>query len=119
MGPQSATKELRVLVSAPYGRDAEKIAAQLTDIHEVVVCADLQTVSALLDDDVGAILLTEEALAAGLSGLKEALSLQPSWSDIPFVLLTAKRSRGDPTSLVRPRYEQRRSGETAWKGIPS
>jgi len=96
MGHKSATKGLRVLVSAPYGRDAEKIAAQLTDIYEVVVCPDLMTVSALLNDDVSAILLTEEALTAGLSTLKESLTLQPSWSDIPFVLLTAKRSGRTP-----------------------
>ena len=97
MGHRSASEGYRVLVSAPFGRDAEKIAAQLRmDKYDVVVCPDLNAISSRLDEQVGAIVLTEEALSAGLPSLKEALALQPTWSDIPFVLLTAQRSGRTP-----------------------
>ena len=83
----------RVLVCAPFGQDGpgllemlerEGIAAELRP--------DLPALAAALDQDVGAVLLTEEALAGGLEALQQHLARQPPWSDLPFVLLTAPAS---------------------------
>ncbi|RYG98281.1 MAG: sensor histidine kinase, partial [Alphaproteobacteria bacterium] len=45
-----------------------------------------------LDDNVGAVLMTEEALLqADWSALTAAVASQPSWSSYPFVLLVSQR----------------------------
>jgi len=87
----------RILVSAPYGRDGETAAMLLgKEGYDVVVCLDIAEVSALIDERVGAILLTEEALVKDAETLKAALEEQPSWSDVPFVLLAAPRTSRTP-----------------------
>ncbi|MBX3480013.1 MAG: response regulator [Caulobacter sp.] len=93
MAHRSASEGFRVLVSAPYGRDAESVAELLrAEGYNVTICRGLPAIADSIDDDLGVILLTEEALASDLSPLKAALAAQPSWSDVPFVLLTAQRS---------------------------
>ncbi|WP_244644653.1 hybrid sensor histidine kinase/response regulator [Azorhizobium oxalatiphilum] len=46
-----------------------------------------------IDDSTGAILVTEEALSTDLGALNRALEGQPSWSDVPFVLLAGRQPR--------------------------
>jgi PAS domain S-box-containing protein len=83
----------RVLVSAPFGRDGDTLAALLREQQfEVAVCRDLKELSSEICDDIGVILLTEETLSGDLTPLKDALAKQPTWSDVPFVLLAAPRS---------------------------
>ncbi|WP_244490423.1 hybrid sensor histidine kinase/response regulator [Rhizobium sp. Root708] len=87
----------RILVNAPFGRDADSVASLLREQnYSVVVCRDLIEVASLINDEIGAVLLTEEALIEHVDALKTALELQPSWSDVPFVLLAAPRSSRMP-----------------------
>ena len=79
----------RVLILAPRGRDAF-VAADLmrrADIPAQVV-PDLPRLAAELSRGVAAVLITEEALAAAdRSALSAWVAAQPTWSDLPFVLL--------------------------------
>ncbi|WP_052730161.1 hybrid sensor histidine kinase/response regulator [Sphingomonas sp. SRS2] len=59
--------------------------------YDASVCPDLATVAAALDDQVGAVVLTEEALGHDQRRLRAALDAQPTWSDLPFVVLAARR----------------------------
>ncbi len=80
----------RVLILAPRGRDAA-IAADLLDRNAIVatICDDQAALLRHLDVAAGAVLLTEEALTAEDStALTAWVSAQPSWADIPFVVLT-------------------------------
>ena len=82
----------QVLVAAPFGRDAESIAKLLgANGHDARLCAGLDEIAAMIDDPVGAVVLTEEALRANGQRLRDALDAQPAWSDLPFVLLAARR----------------------------
>ncbi|QQC66858.1 ATP-binding protein [Paraburkholderia ginsengisoli] len=85
--------EQRVLILAPFGRDAEVIAEVLhKDERVCVACRDADTLTAALDVGAGAALIAEEALAGGhASRLFAWLEKQPAWSDFPFILLAASR----------------------------
>lgn len=90
-----------ILVCAPYGRDADSAASLLRERdYDVIVCGDIAEVAGRIEDNVGAVLLTEEALANGAETLKVALGSQPSWSDIPFVLLAAQRIGRTPNARL-------------------
>ncbi len=86
-----------VHIVAPFGRDAHSIASVLnaaglrTTIHD-----SLSGLVDALDGDVGAVVVTEEAVTKGAGVLLEPLSRQPSWSDIPFILLRSPRSKKRP-----------------------
>lgn len=85
--------ERRVLILAPFGRDADVIAEVLTrDTHECVLCADVKTLNEELDRGAGTALITEEALASGhTSQLFDWLEQQPAWSDFPVIVLAGMR----------------------------
>jgi PAS domain S-box-containing protein len=95
----------RILVCAPYGRDAASVSVLLeSEGYEVGICADVAGVGRAFDEDIGAILLTEESLRGDLTPLRRAFEAQPPWSDVPFVLLKAPRSprlAQDPDSPLR------------------
>ncbi|MCX7283168.1 MAG: GAF domain-containing protein, partial [Novosphingobium sp.] len=79
-----------VLILAPHGRDAA-IAAQLAERNgiDALVCENLSQLVERLAQSAGAVMLTEEALAIPDSHhLASWVAEQPSWSDIPFVVLT-------------------------------
>ncbi len=88
----------RVLLLAPSGRD-NQVARQALGEADLSVravesmaslCANL---GELDDPGIGAIVLAEEALAAGgLVRLSSLLSKQPTWSDLPILLLAAPSS---------------------------
>ncbi|MFC7054243.1 ATP-binding protein [Hansschlegelia quercus] len=83
----------KVLILAPYGRDAESAATLLSrEGHDTHVCVDLPSVATALDEGTGVVLVTEEALrdAAGVEALQQSLKAQPYWSDVPFILLTTR-----------------------------
>jgi PAS domain S-box-containing protein len=87
-----------ILVLAPRGRDAEVIESVLRRGNaESETCADLQSVSLRLDDDLGAVLVTEEALAGReVAALHRWCESQPAWSDLSFIVLTSKRVGNRP-----------------------
>src|SRR6476620_3143319 len=81
----------RVLIIAPVGRDAQGMAELLVGGgFEVQICGSLAECAAHIQSDAGALILTEEALELGsLSHLFEALAAQPSWSELPLIILTS------------------------------
>nr|WP_084621424.1 PAS domain-containing sensor histidine kinase [Luteibacter yeojuensis] len=53
-------------------------------------------------NEAGAVIVTEEALNGGLSQLSLALKAQAAWSDLPFVLLRARRPPGTTRRMELP-----------------
>ncbi|MDQ6799851.1 MAG: ATP-binding protein [Acidobacteriota bacterium] len=92
----------RILVAAPTGRDAELICAQLgANGLRAEKAANAVAVAEAIATGVGAIVLTEEALAAdGLSALSRALTQQPAWSEVPLILLTGEASQTSRSRTV-------------------
>ncbi len=79
----------RVLILAPRGRDAA-IAADLLARNAIVatICEDQSALLQDLNTAAGAVLLTEEALTSeDPTALTDWVAAQPSWADIPFVVL--------------------------------
>lgn len=88
--------EKRVLVLAPTRRDGDVTETFLRRAGiAVLLCPDLSCVCREIETGAAAILLTAEALdAAGIRELITLIENQPSWSDLPIVLL----SPGGPQS---------------------
>ncbi len=86
-----ATKllERRVLLKVPTRRDQEVTCQLLTHVGlECVVCSDLGTVVQELRLGVGVVLLTEEVIFdPDISLFLDSLERQPSWSDLPVILM--------------------------------
>jgi signal transduction histidine kinase len=85
----------RVVVLAPIGRDAFVVARTLAVVE--IGCVTSPTFIDLIDrmrEGAGALLVTEEALCPGAVELLAALAEQPSWSDVPIVLLLAADEDG-------------------------
>jgi signal transduction histidine kinase/CheY-like chemotaxis protein len=81
---------LRILIYAPVGKDAQ-IAGKVLAAADVesFICSDFHEVLRELDRGAGAILTVEEALATGaFRPLAQYVSQQPTWSDIPIVVMT-------------------------------
>ncbi|MEA3085176.1 MAG: hypothetical protein QOC89_2873 [Paraburkholderia sp.] len=85
--------EQRVLILAPFGRDADVIAEVLQkDARTCVACRNANVLAEALDAGAGSALIAEEALADGQAArLFDWLDQQPAWSDFPFILLAANR----------------------------
>ncbi|MBS0297593.1 MAG: response regulator [Proteobacteria bacterium] len=95
----------RVLIAAPYGRDAETLAGLLAQKDcQPEICADMEEVARRLDERAGLVLVAEEALIGDPAPLRHALGRQPIWSEIPFVLLAGRQgSRQQRADLARGR----------------
>jgi len=79
-----------LLVLTPTGRDADR-AAELMEREAIPyrVLRDGHALGAAIDETIGAVLVADEALAmSDLSDLRRQLDEQPTWSDLPFVVLT-------------------------------
>src|ERR1044071_8087947 len=88
----------RVLVLAPRGRDAQVALKLLTSQGRYATsCNSVPQLVQELNQGAGAALVAEEALhGCNLRPLCAWLAEQPPWSDLPFVLLAAKRSMRRP-----------------------
>ena len=91
------------LILAPLGRDAPVAAALLREAGtEAVICADLEHFSALLNDEIGCAVVTEEALRdADITRVAAWVRRQPEWSDFPFIVLTHRGHAADHNSGAR------------------
>jgi PAS domain S-box-containing protein len=112
----SPSLERRLLILAPTGRDAPLTRSLLAETGvRCTVCTDIQHLAQELGMGAGAILISEEALPneAQLYFLGERLSRQPTWSDLPILLLAhpgadsaavrqTVRALGNVTLLERP-----------------
>ncbi len=82
--------EKRLLVLAPTDKDGALTRSILSEAGiECVICPDLECVGRELEAGAGALLLAEEAIApAWHAPLLQTLREQPSWSDLPVLVLT-------------------------------
>jgi PAS domain S-box-containing protein len=78
------------LILAPYGRDAAIAQELLRSVGiDSVICSNLPDFEGALDEAACFAVVTEEALMpAELAAVAKRLDAQPSWSDLPFIVLT-------------------------------
>jgi PAS domain S-box-containing protein len=108
-------EEYRVILLPATRRDAEVVTALLK--REKLLpfsCENARSLASELDGGVGAILMTDDALAdPGIDQVLEALGRQPPWSDVPAIVLcgadqlpklagVAMRTLRNVTVLERP-----------------
>ena len=87
----SSSKDGRVLILAPTGRDAALASEALTVAGlRSIVCSDMETLCHEMVSDAAAALIASEALTPpALQCLSIALAQQPPWSDLPLIILTS------------------------------
>jgi len=96
------SRETRILLLAPTGNDAKLTVGFLEKAgFAVETCAGMGGVCEKLHEGCGAIVLAEETLGhQSLAELIAALTGQPSWSDLPIILITGG-SEADQRRLRR------------------
>ena len=89
-----------IAILAPAGRDGAVAGKILADAgFATQVCGDMTSLCATIARDVGVLLIAEEALAGpAREALLTALQVQPSWSDVPVVVLTGEGELSRPLS---------------------
>jgi PAS domain S-box-containing protein len=93
----------QALIVAPWQRDAESLARVLVqDGYKVFVYPDVTTLSDHINEETGVVILTHEALEHGMDALQRALKQQPTWSDVPFIVLRSAQSRGVTHTVPLP-----------------
>lgn len=110
-----AFDSLRVAILAPTGKDSALTAAVLQEAAiDSIVCSDVACVEDAIRHEAGCLLIAEEAIgASGHQRISEAIASQPTWSDLPVLLLTrygadsstvnaAIQAFGNVTLLERP-----------------
>jgi len=105
--PTASSRDERILILAPHGRDAEVICSVLAqDGAACAVMPDFAALAAAIDDGAGTALVAEEALhGIDAASLHAWLARQEPWSDFPFVILLA-RQIGLPQNGARARLDQ-------------
>ncbi len=85
-------RQHRAIVFAPVGRDAQVAQALLREAGVAsTLCASLGAFQDSLQDAVCFAVVTEEAMrSADLRGIAAWVAAQPSWSDLPFIVLTQR-----------------------------
>ena len=96
-------RDERILILAPRGRDAILASEALIGAGLVAqICRDLPTLTTELAAGAGALLVAEEAVPPRhASLLTDALNDEPSWSDLPIVMLLAVSARDVRVPAVR------------------
>src|SRR5215467_12351849 len=99
---------LRLLVFAPFGRDAALVCKIARD--EGIACETChgpQDLKSEIERGAGAAVLAEEAITPDIVRvLQEALSDQPTWSDFPLIVLTGGGvTTADSKRMARQRAE--------------
>ena len=100
-------KDLKILVVAPVGRDAQLMCNALASagLNAQKVDSLPDAIPLLNDESLGILLITEEVLNVGNIGLLgDALESQPAWSDLPILILTVG---GAATKSSRRREQER------------
>jgi len=80
--------EKHVLIYAPVGRDAELAAGILASAGIACnTCSSVEDLIARIEEGAGAVLIVEEALAGTMQPLAAYVDRQPTWSDLPILVL--------------------------------
>jgi signal transduction histidine kinase len=100
----NALRSERILIHAPYGRDAALICGELHAAgFSTLVCRSVEELCASLHEGAGAALVGDEALSPdAIQTLAEQLSNQPPWSNFPLLVMT---SGGAATRTSRYRLQ--------------
>ena len=83
--------DLRVLVLAPFGKDASLIAGVLEESNIPALAVEgPQNLATAVAEGAGAAIISEEVLHANetIPLLAEYIGAQPAWSDLPVIVLT-------------------------------
>ena len=82
----------RILILAPLGRDASIAAALLAEGGlRPLICDGVRSLSDRLAEGAGMVVVTDEAVrTVDLAQIRTWVAEQQAWSDMPFVLLTAR-----------------------------
>lgn len=90
MEAKAPSEELRIIIFAPFGQDAALMAQMLSNANLEVACvSDMEAFAKTLTHCAVGLLTTEGLTPENIRQLQTALQMQPPWSDIPLVLLTA------------------------------
>jgi len=113
--PARVPNDQRVLILAPAGRDSAAARSILSRAGiETMICTSAATLCREVEAGAGSLLIGEEALGLpSTRALADALGRQPTWSDLPILLLTgpgpdsatataAVAQLGNVTLLERP-----------------
>lgn len=97
--PLDATNESRVLLFTPTGRDAKLIATTLeASSIRSHICSSTADVVREMGAGCAAVLIAEESLnTESVKDFSRALDAQPTWSDLPLIVLTTS---GEPTPVT-------------------
>jgi two-component sensor histidine kinase len=89
--PFGGANSERILILAPYGRDAEVASKLLQEagLH-TLVCSSVATLSEEIRKGAGCAVVVEDVIADDISPLSASINTQPPWSDVPMVVLTAR-----------------------------
>lgn len=92
----------RVLILAPFGRDAELLARVLNGAEiTAAIKDDIRDLCEGIQSGVGAVLIAEEAITnEAMDLLKECLRTQEPWSDLPIFVMT-HQSQAEGRILLR------------------
>ena len=99
MAEQQEKIQWRILVLAPTGNDTP-VTVHLLEQSGLSAhgCSDVHELTRCIDEGCAALIIAEEALGRiAAQALIETLHRQPSWSDIPIIIVTTS---GEATSLV-------------------
>ena len=93
--PRAPGDAQRVLVLAPFGRDAAEIGRVLGAADfEVAACQDVAQLCAGIEQGAAAALVAEEALSdPARVRIAALLARQPFWSDLPLLIMTSRNRR--------------------------
>ncbi|MDH0865847.1 response regulator [Mitsuaria sp. GD03876] len=93
--------ETRVVILAPFGRDAQVVTDVVSRLAPAVTVASPAQLLAALGEGAAAAVVTEEAFSVTPQGPMDLwLRSQPAWSDFPFVVLTRKRAGPRPPNAA-------------------
>ena len=87
----AAVMDRRILILAPTGNDAALTAGFLNEANlGAQICKGIAALTGEVREGCGAIVLAEEVLGQdSISSLIQTLAEQPTWSDIPILLITS------------------------------
>jgi signal transduction histidine kinase len=99
MQKEAERLEGRILILAPIGNDTPVTVKLLEEAGlPAEGCANVEDLTKRLGEGCAALIIAEEALTRlAVQVLVEALQRQPSWSDVPIIIVTTS---GEATSLV-------------------
>lgn len=88
-------KEKRILILAPIGNDANLTERFLSRAGMgAEICHDMSELCECIEEGCGALFVAEEALGeTWIQRLAKTLAQQPSWSDVPIVVITGGGGR--------------------------